>query len=257
MKPYLTGCALSAVAALALAEPPAAEQSPEEAAPRDVLRGPSVDGREVPGVRDEFAPGMSDPRMAMAQRIPPRVYHEVLREMSGPRTPAALRLTPAQRRDLREMGLAHRQRVQEFRDGALSGRDPRELEPRERRRLMRDAPKPDEHYARIWSVLSEAQREHAGALLDSAMERARAGRMQGDGPDRPARPEPAMTLDATDAERIERIGERIMALPPRARDRLLMRMERLVDRAERASEGPEDKPAPSVDDVEISRSPDS
>ncbi len=249
---------LLALAALGLmvthlraSEPPAQDQEPD-AEPSEVLRGPEVDERAVPGVSDTFAPGTGDPRMAR-DRVPLRLYRTVLREMSSPGAPAGARLSPEQQARVREIGREYQREVQAFRREALGGKKLEDLDPQERRGLMRDAPRPDRFYGEVWGELDEAQREYLERRIAEEIGRAREERMMRDAPAPEAVGGRGASIDAADSARIDRLAKRLGALPPRVRDRVLSRMEDLVERAESAgSRGePSERPAPRMDEVDV------
>ena len=184
-----------------------AQAGKEKNADPPVLKGPSVQDRNVPGAPGDFGmgPGAGGGR---AERVPPEVFREALGVLTAPDAPAAIRATSEQRDKIREFVEGFEQAARRFRRehadeiaelrraaGEVAGNarrrnaearpaeneaprmlTPEEQEARERarvklRELMAAAPKMEDVYTKAWAALSDAQRNAVEAKLDEWREK--------------------------------------------------------------------------------------
>lgn len=229
---------------------------------RPALGGPEVKETRIPGVEQGFTEG----RRRDSAEIPQRVFLSALGKLRAAEAPPEVRLSDAQEAALREIEKEYREtarRVEERvrqaqRDRA--GEEPMGDEGEQRRRrleeLRREAPRPLEWQTRIYAELTEAQREFVKAELQvwrEQMEKRRQEeymqrRLRERGADAPGAPAPAARDAAPEGrERLRRVAELLMQLPPEERERILARLEEELGK--RVRERAQDKPAPGMDAV--------
>ena len=217
--------------------------APGQGDPRSPLSGPRVEDQDVPGVPSTFAGRESATRMS--DRVRPRLFMEAVRSLREESVPPSQQLSDDQlaaiqavERSLRRKQKAWRsenaEEITRLRSGAESGDD---SDRRALRRFMARAPRPDGAQAEIWSLLTEEQREHVRGFLD-----ARTG-MTDEMQDREtplarrAGEETELLLE--DRARFEVLWERLEQMPVAQRDRVLIRLERALERSAAASDQPQ------------------
>jgi hypothetical protein len=233
----------------------------------NLLRGPEVVDRDVPGVTSTF--GETDAPVRGRERpVRHNVFMEALASLVGPDVPAELRATAEQEAQVRDLDEAfkaeqrayyrtHRDAFRELRTLAAEARAIREqadngVQPTEEQRAalqrlreLRDAgPKAEDAHARMWAVLTEPQQQYVRARLDEAQQ-PRDGMMQAD-----RRPTPAAVPNA-DIElddRWQRLLLRIQDLPEAQQRRIYQRLEQHVRRLE---ETPDRREPPSMNDIDV------
>lgn len=259
---------LAIASTTAVAQPPA----PTDA---DALRGPRVHDDAPTGAHfdDASRPGRAlEPMNNEARRT--AAFLRSIRRLKAPDTDPALHLNPTQEREIRAVLQKHQKAMREFRtaheqdfrvlreqspraqgrrDRADTGEaapaqppmDPQAL--RDRMIALREAA-PDATPAKeaVWAVLTEPQRQFVQAHVE-AMEAEAAARQE-----RAADREPAQGADAPppqppNGEARARLRERLESLPPEERRRALERLRQM--RRDRGA--PTDRPAPSMDDVNV------
>ncbi len=260
-----------ALAASLLCSPALAQddaRTGDSATPADVLRGPSVDDRNLPGDRTRFGEPMETPRPgAMARPVPFRLFLAALRTLESspeltlaPEQSAAIRtIVEELQAEQRSFRREHGAELRELRWAAQlgdqrrrgQGNAPRDAvseeaqSARERlRELQRMAPGGGTHQARVWAVLDEPQQEHVRAEIarrQAEGDRDRLRERYGDAPAPSA---------GSDDLRWEQLRARIDALPPERRERVLDLLSRVLDRAEGAS-----PPPPAMDSVDVPPAP--
>jgi len=250
------------IAGAAVAQP---ALPPDEAMP---LAGPQVHDANHPGRHSPFAG--PDQRGRRAGGVPNRVFVGAIRSLGGDVTPEELRLTDKQRAEIRvilqRLGQrAHNRKQHEQERREKQGRTPSAAERAASSRRVS---------ARVWALLTPGQQELARTRMQSVMQKLRAERRHADRAPHPERrgdralqprAEEARPfemnrggrpgINQTDAalsglERFERLWGRIEKLPPRARERVITRLEKALDRLEH-DRVRQSHPAPMMDDVEL------
>ena len=246
----------------------ASETEPDEL----VLAGPKVETSRLPGLEESFSggamrmPGMSE------RPVPMQVFRRAFEMLLADSTDEQLRLTEDQEAQLRELGREHAEAVREhmqphsdeiarLRRAARSRGTPDEADAQPRRggqdaisvlqrrlaQIRRTGPSDVSLQTRMWTVLTEPQRELIEAEIDAWREEMAERRTQQvmerymrqsrdaarDTPP-PTRDRPAM-MDAGAFERqlSERLRRSIRRLPPEAGGRLLERLRRRWEQQQR------------------------
>jgi Spy/CpxP family protein refolding chaperone len=284
--PRLIAAALLATAGFAFA-PALAQPADEPDSPEAVLGGPEVEDRDAPGAATFGEPEMAS-REAREQRVPHRVFMGAIRGLASPEAPVGLELSDDQKSQIRAIEREHRDARRAFmRDhadelralrgdrpprgergqrGERRGRDAGDgdplSDPRRRPRgergeaggedaqalrdLMGRGPDPTDAHTRIYALLTEEQR----AFVDDEIERHRSeideriGRRKAEG--LAERGLGRGGLADVDPETIRR---RLEQLPPEVRQRVLQRLERVIDRELESAAPP--PPPPSIDEVDV------
>ena len=232
----------------------------------DPLGGPEVEDLDVPGRGRGLSPDMDRTR-GPAGRPQPRQILDVVRSLSDERTPEELRLSEDQSASVRAIAQEFQGEMKRFRSehaeelaslrreagldgggerrrGGRGGKDEGDAgqqEARQRlRELMSEGPKIEDYQARIWEVLTPEQRELANERLEDARREAfeaedgergpegrrRGGAMGEEGAGEPGGPRmpPPPPSDV-----MRRLDERLQKLSPEQRERVLKRIERLLE----------------------------
>ncbi len=259
----------------------AAIGQPERPGNEAPLAGPKVRERRVPGVQQDFSETRRDGARGRAgQGVPHRAFMRAIEGLRGEgehAAPEEIRLTADQNDQIDRIDREFRETMREHvektrpqgaapgrpkRDRAADGADAAEMPAPEadreaaRQRVAearRNAPKAAECHTRMYSVLTEPQRDYMNGRLDEWRKQAeerfgqeymqRRLRERGAAPGAPPPPEGAPP-PGEGRERLRRIAERLAQLPPEERDRILNRLEQELERrlGERRDEaGPEPK----------------
>ena len=221
--------------------------------PADVLGGPEVEDRDVPGTSDSFGETMMRAPGDRSARVPHRVFMGAVEALDAPDTDPALRVTDDQRAVIEDAVAAFRDELRAYMrehadelralrgargrggDGGRGAGDRRradDVSDEDRRRLrelMQSAPQPDDAHTLVWAALTEPQRAFVTERLEAAQDRQMGG---------PAGAPGGAPADEATAERWRAIGARIQRLPPEARERIMRRLESMLDRIEENPDGP-------------------
>lgn len=267
------------LAALFLVAVTAAAAGQDTAAPdpADVLRGPTVEDRQVPGVISTFGETTAA-QPGARYRVQHRMFLQAFRALDQ-EAPPELHLTPSQAETIRsleqafqrEMRTFRREHRDELRELQRKGREARrrradtpntpptddELSLNEQRRaLMAQGPDVQDHHVRVWDVLTDDQADWMRTYLDArvqdqAMGDAMTDRGPRDDAMREAQPRSrAAGIDAmtiTDPK-VRALVDRLERLPPHVRERVIARFMDGLDNVEQRLDPP---PAPSMDDVDV------
>ncbi|MGD9690594.1 MAG: hypothetical protein AB7K52_12990 [Phycisphaerales bacterium] len=164
---------------------------------KDVLKGPSVQDREVPGTVGQFA-GTPESGKFRPREVRPQVFMEALMSALGPDAPESIRASDQQREQLRALSGEFRKRVQAYmaehradfeKLGTDARRNRRDKDAGKNEDRMNDAeresdrpseetiarakalrdgmPSASDLYTKVWEVLSAEQRAAVEARLEA------------------------------------------------------------------------------------------